>query len=380
MDPVALRGVARRQSGARSAGHGRIGARRLRQVSGLALDRLAQCRRLYRRCRRDPNPVFAEARLARLRHPGGGGDEQPRLHQYGADRALSRRRPARGRLHHGAAGRPGGARDAHRSGRAAQKEPDPADAYPYETRTGWVYDTGNYAAALAKCQALADWAGYAARRARSEAAGKHRGRSITYYVDNTGVFNERMELRFDPSGEVTIVAGTLSHGQGHETSYAQMVADWRGVPEDKIHLKQADTDEVAIGRGTYASRSMMIGVSALRAAADEVIERGKRFAAHLMEADAADIAFCRRRLHDRRHRPLDADWPNRADVVHPGRPALGARRRPAGRRRLLLRHAELSQSLPYLRSRDRPRDRRGRARSLHRRRRLRHGHQPLIGE
>jgi aerobic carbon-monoxide dehydrogenase large subunit len=110
------------------------------------------------------------------------------------------------------------------------------DAFPYETRTGWIYDTGNYAAALAKCQALADWDGYAARHARSEAAGKYRGRSIVYYVDNTGVFNERMELRFDPSGEVTILAGTLSHGQGHETSYAQMVADWLGVPEDKIHL------------------------------------------------------------------------------------------------------------------------------------------------
>jgi len=165
------------------------------------------------------------------------------------------------------------------------------DAYPYETRTGWVYDTGNYAAALAKCQILADWDGYAARCTRSEADGKYRGRSIVYYVDNTGVFNERMELRFDPSGEVTIVAGTLSHGQGHETTYAQMVADWLGVPDDKIHLAQADTDEVAIGRGTYASRSMMIGGSALRAAADEVIERGKRFAAHFMEADAADIAF-----------------------------------------------------------------------------------------
>ena len=165
------------------------------------------------------------------------------------------------------------------------------DAYPYETRTGWIYDTGNYAAAMAKCQALADWDGYAARRAQSEATAKLRGRSITYYVDNTGVFNERMELRFDPSGELTIVAGTLSHGQGHETSYAQMVADWLGVPEDKIHLAQADTDEVAIGRGTYASRSMMIGGSALRAAADEVVERGKRFAAHFMEADAADIAF-----------------------------------------------------------------------------------------
>ncbi|MBO0737412.1 MAG: xanthine dehydrogenase family protein, partial [Alphaproteobacteria bacterium] len=165
------------------------------------------------------------------------------------------------------------------------------DAYPYETRTGWIYDTGNYAAALTKCQALADWDGYGARRAESEAAGKLRGRSITYYVDNTGVFNERMELRFDPSGELTIVAGTLSHGQGHETSYAQMVADWLGAPEDRIHLAQADTDEVAIGRGTYASRSMMIGGSALRAAADEVVERGKRFAAHFMEADAADVTF-----------------------------------------------------------------------------------------
>src|SRR5713101_1100167 len=165
------------------------------------------------------------------------------------------------------------------------------DTFPYETRTGWIYDTGNYAAALAKCQALADWDGYAERRAKSEAAGKYRGRSITYYVDNTGVFNERMELRFDPSGEVTIVAGTLSHGQGHETSYAQMVSDWLGVDTDKIHLAQADTDEVAIGRGTYASRSMMVGGSALRAAADEIIERGKRFAAHFMEADAADIAF-----------------------------------------------------------------------------------------
>src|SRR5271165_1261785 len=165
------------------------------------------------------------------------------------------------------------------------------DAFPYQTRTGWTYDSGDYAAAMTKCQALADWEGYTGRRAASEAAGKCRGRGIVYYVDNTGVFNERMELRFDPSGEITIVAGTLSHGQGHETSYAQMVAEWLGVPEDKIHLLQADTDAVAIGRGTYASRSMMVGGSALRAAADEVIERGKRFAAHFMEADAADIAF-----------------------------------------------------------------------------------------
>ena len=165
------------------------------------------------------------------------------------------------------------------------------EAYPYETRTGWVYDSGNYAAALAKCEGLADWDGYATRAAASHANGRCRGRALTYYVDNTGVFNERMELRFDPSGEVTILAGTLSHGQGHETAYAQMVADWLGIAEDKIHLLQADTDEVAIGRGTYASRSMMIGGSALRAAADDVIDKGKRFAAQFMEADTADIAF-----------------------------------------------------------------------------------------
>jgi carbon-monoxide dehydrogenase large subunit len=182
---------------------------------------------------------------------------------------------------------------------AREMQLDPAElrrknligSFPHQTKTGWLYDSGDFATAMAKCQALADSPGYAERPAASTAAGKLRGRGIVYYTDNTGIFNERMELRFDPSGELTIVAGTLSHGQGHETSYAQMVSDWLGVPAEQIRLAQADTDEIAIGRGTYASRSMMVGGSALRAAADEVIERGKRFAAHFMEADAADIIF-----------------------------------------------------------------------------------------
>jgi aerobic carbon-monoxide dehydrogenase large subunit len=164
-------------------------------------------------------------------------------------------------------------------------------AMPYQTRTGWTYDVGDYAAALDKCRRLADWGGYEARRKASDAKGRRRGRGVVYYVDNTGIFNERMEIRFDPSGTLTVMAGTLSHGQGHETSYAQMVSDWLGVPFDRIRLSQADTDAIAIGRGTYASRSMMVGGSALRAAADEVIERGKRFAGHFMEANAADIEF-----------------------------------------------------------------------------------------
>ena len=110
--PTRSEALARRLCRARPERRRRIGARRRRQVPGLALDRLAQCRRLYRGRRRHPDHVFAKARLDRLRHPGGVGDEQPRLHQYRADRALSRRRPARGRLHHGAPRRSGGARDA----------------------------------------------------------------------------------------------------------------------------------------------------------------------------------------------------------------------------------------------------------------------------
>jgi len=164
-------------------------------------------------------------------------------------------------------------------------------AMPFQTPTGWTYDTGDYAAALGKCQTLADWPGYEARVAATKAAGRRRGRGIVYYVDNTGLFNDRMEIRFDPGGGLTILAGTLSHGQGHETSYAQMVAEWLGVPLTSIRLAQADTDEIAIGRGTYGSRSMMVGGSALKAAADEVIARGKRFAGHFLEASPADIVF-----------------------------------------------------------------------------------------
>jgi len=164
-------------------------------------------------------------------------------------------------------------------------------AMPFATKTGWTYDSGDFAAAMAKAQGIADWNGYEGRKAASEKAGKKRGRGIVAYVDNTGIFNDRMEIRFDPSGMCTVHAGTFSHGQGHETVYAQMVSGWLGIPIENVGFAQGDTDQVAAGRGTYASRSMMVGGSALRAAADEVIEKGKRWAAHFLEASAADITF-----------------------------------------------------------------------------------------
>jgi aerobic carbon-monoxide dehydrogenase large subunit len=165
------------------------------------------------------------------------------------------------------------------------------EAMPYRTPTGFVYDSGEFAATLDRCLELSDVEGFPERRADSERRGRRRGRALTYYIEDCGVFNDRMELRFDPSGNVTIVAGTFSHGQGHATTYAQMVSEWLGVPFENIRLVQGDTSQVSFGRGTYASRSSMIGGSALKAAADGIVDKARPLAAHLMEAAPADVTF-----------------------------------------------------------------------------------------
>jgi carbon-monoxide dehydrogenase large subunit len=162
---------------------------------------------------------------------------------------------------------------------------------PHTSPGGFTYDSGEFAAALDKCLKLADWQGFAARRAESERRGRLRGLGISYYVDNCNIFNERMELRVDSGGNVTILAGTFSHGQGHETAFAQLVSDWLGVPFETIRFIQGDTNEVSVGRGTYASRSATVGGAALKSAADLVIAKGKKFAAFVMEVSDADIDF-----------------------------------------------------------------------------------------
>ncbi len=162
---------------------------------------------------------------------------------------------------------------------------------PYMTPTFYQYDVGEFERMMDKCLEVADWKGFDARRAASEKKGKLRGRAVTCYIEQGGVFNDRMELRFDPGGTLTIVAGTFSHGQGHATTYAQMVSDWLGVPFENIRFVQGDTDQVPFGRGTYAARSSMVGGCALKAAADAIVEKAKLMAAHLMEAASADIEF-----------------------------------------------------------------------------------------
>ncbi len=167
----------------------------------------------------------------------------------------------------------------------------PPSAMPHKIQTGITYDSGDFAHVMDECLKLADWDGFSKRAAESKKNGKLRGRGIGYFLEEAAVFNDRMVLRFDPSGMLTILAGTHSHGQGHETVYAQMVSEWLGVPFENVRFVQGDTDAVPFGRGTYGSRSMQVGGNALKRAADSIIEKAKPMAALMLEAASGDIEF-----------------------------------------------------------------------------------------
>ena len=167
----------------------------------------------------------------------------------------------------------------------------PPAKIPYSTPTFWTYDSGEFGRLLDKCVESSDWDGFAARRKQSEKNGKLRGRAASFYIEFGGIFNDRMDLKFDPGGSLTIFAGTHSHGQGHATVFAQIVHELLGVPFEDIRFVQGDTAQVAMGRGTYGARSAVVGGSALKLAADAIIDKGKTLASTLMEADVADIEF-----------------------------------------------------------------------------------------
>jgi aerobic carbon-monoxide dehydrogenase large subunit len=167
----------------------------------------------------------------------------------------------------------------------------PPGKFPYNTPTLYTYDSGEFVRLLDKCVEMVDWKGYEKRRKASEKHGKLRGRSVCYYIEFGGIFNDRMDIRFDPGGTVTVFAGTHSHGQGHATVFAQLVHEFLGVPFEQIRYVQGDTAQVQFGRGTYGARSAVVGGSALKRAADAIIDKAKPMAAAMMEADAGDIEF-----------------------------------------------------------------------------------------
>ncbi len=177
--------------------------------------------------------------------------------------------------------------------------------FPYATPVGLTYDTGNYEAHLAKAIALADVAGYPARKAASAAKGRKRGLGYSCYIEACGIapsniagalgaragLFEAGEVRVHPTGTVTVFTGSHSHGQGHETTFAQVVAAKLGIPVENVEIVHGDTGRVPFGMGTYGSRSLAVGGTAIVMAVDKVIAKGKKIAAHLLEAADTDIEF-----------------------------------------------------------------------------------------
>jgi len=168
----------------------------------------------------------------------------------------------------------------------------PRDRIPYKSALGLNYDSGDFPANQRKVLELADWAGFPARREEAKRRGKLRGIGLANPIEKAASpGNEFAEIRFHPSGNLTLLMGSKNQGQGHETVFKQILNERLGVDPGEVQFIDGDTDRVAFGIGTNGSRSTVIGGSALWMAADKVIAKGKRIAAHLLEAAEADIEF-----------------------------------------------------------------------------------------
>ena len=173
----------------------------------------------------------------------------------------------------------------------------PPGAMPYTNPFGIVYDSGEYAAAQDRAVALSDWGGFETRRLEAGQRGRYRGIGIANYIEiATGAPRERAQISVRPEGAIDVVLGTLSAGQGHETSFAQLIAEWLGVEADQVRLITGDTDRVPVGGGSHSGRSMRLGGVVMAKASDQIVERGRHLAAWLLEASAADIEFSDRRF------------------------------------------------------------------------------------
>ena len=178
-------------------------------------------------------------------------------------------------------------------------------AFPHQTPVIMTYDIGDFEAALNKALEMADYSSFPQRKAEAARKGKRLGIGFSTYIEACGIAPsaavgslgagvglwESAEIRVNPTGSIEVLTGSHSHGQGHETVFAQVVADRLGVPFDSVEVIHGDTDKVQFGMGTYGSRSAAVGASAITKAIDKVIAKGKRIAAHLLEASEQDIEF-----------------------------------------------------------------------------------------
>ena len=168
----------------------------------------------------------------------------------------------------------------------------PPSAFPFTNAQGVTYDNGTYRAVMERALELADWKGFKQRRAEARKRKRVRGIGLCNYVETTGGYpRERADITVHPQGRVDVVVGTLSSGQSHETTFAQCVAEWLGVPFDDVHVFEGDTDIVVEGGGSHSARSMRLAGIVMGKASDAIIEKGKKIAAHLLETAEEDIAF-----------------------------------------------------------------------------------------
>jgi aerobic carbon-monoxide dehydrogenase large subunit len=168
----------------------------------------------------------------------------------------------------------------------------PKAAQPYANPMGLTYDSGDYPAAMETALEMADWDGFAARRAEARRRGRYRGIGIANYVEITsGAPRERTEITVKPERRVELVMGTMSSGQGHETSFAQLVTEWLGVPFESIDYVAHDTLRVAAGGGSHSGRSMKLASTIVHRATAAIIDKGRKIAGHLLETGEADIEF-----------------------------------------------------------------------------------------
>ncbi len=168
----------------------------------------------------------------------------------------------------------------------------PATSLPYTTPMGLIYDSGDFARTLDEALARSSHAAFEQRRTQSRQAGKLRGFGMAYYIESCGAgATETADIRFDRDGKAAVLIGTQSNGQGHETAYAQIVADRLGLKIDDVSVVQGDSDRIKNGTGTSGSRSMPIGGVCCDRAAAAIIEKGKHIAAGELEAAVADIEF-----------------------------------------------------------------------------------------
>jgi carbon-monoxide dehydrogenase large subunit len=168
----------------------------------------------------------------------------------------------------------------------------PASAMPYKTPNGPIYDSGEFREILEKAQALADWKGFARRRRSSERIGRLRGIGVGCFLEVAGgILDETVDLRFEADGKVALRTGAQAMGQGHLSTFVPLVAQGLGIDPQHIRLVQGDSDLVPVGTPSVASRSIMMAGSATTLACDGAIEKGRRGAAHVLEADAKDIEF-----------------------------------------------------------------------------------------